>query len=92
MIPICDDYKVVLGSNKGNMYVLNAFDFSYHEAFRIKDSPILDLVVGKNHVYSLHENGKVYKSNFKNEIKSDFELLTTGEEGKILSFKISNNK
>ena len=46
---------------------LNAFDFSYDEAFKIKDSPVLDLVVGKNHVYSLHQNGKVYKSNFKNE-------------------------
>jgi len=73
MIPIYDDYKIVLGSNKGNLYVLNAFDFSYHEAFKIKDSPVLDLLVGKNHVYSLHKNGKVYKSNFKNEVKSDFE-------------------
>lgn len=91
MIPIYDDYKIVLGSNKGNIYVLNAFDFSYHEAFKIKDSPVLDLVVGKNHVYSLHENGKVYKSNFKNEASNDFEQLIIGEEGKILSFKISAN-
>ena len=41
MIPIYDDYKIVLGSNKGNMYILNAFDFSYHEAFKIKNIPII---------------------------------------------------
>jgi len=57
-------YLVALGSNHGNIYLLNSYNLEYVNSIETGENEVIDIVAGRTDVFSLHFGGSMIKSSF----------------------------